>query len=1136
VKVTRCWSGTNGLKVRALLAGMVLLAAGCMVLGGSSRSRSSQNASVFVPASELQDQVTISASPVAQPLKASKQRVLAAFRQLPLIFEPNVGQANAGVRFLVRGAGYDILLDSDSAVIGSGNSSTRRSEGLRMRLAGASTSARVAGSDLLPGKTNYFIGNDPAKWRRNVPHFARVRYESIYPGINLVFYGNQGRLEYDFQVAPGADPSQAELEFDGSQIELAHGNVIAKGENGVVRLEAPRVYQQIEGHQRPVAGRFVMRAGNRVGFEIGPYDHSRELVIDPTLTSGFSTYFGGSGNETFPSVAVDNAQNVYLAGSTTSPVNTFPQPAASTTLLGTNANVFVAKVDPTGATLLYLTFLGGGGTDTNVGLGVDGGGNAYIAGTTTSGIGGTADFPTTGTNAYQSVPAGGSAGTSHVYVSQLDATGSTLRYSSYLSGNGTDAASGMTIDNKGDLFVTGTTTSTDTGGTSVGDQFPASSPPQAEAFHNFSLATNQFFVTKVNTVAAGIGSIAYSTYFGGGTPTNGTAQGGGIAVDSTGNIYFTGTTNFTYTGTSPTTDFPILNAYQPCLDTAPPATHTNPDTCTSTSATNTDAFVAKLNPSANPGSQLIWSTYFGGSQTDSGAAIALDTGAANVYLTGTTNSPDITIPATLAPYQKCLNDLFTGTFIAPTCTTQTAPAPNDAYVARLNNVASGNIALTYFSYLGGSADEAGLAVAVDTANDALLTGWTKTPTGGTSSGQFPVTTGANQSALKGTQDAFLAHLNTTTVTGQNTLGAFVTYFGGTGVGRGTSLRLDTSLNTYLAGDTNAPDLQVQAALQPQNNGGFDAFVAKFGTAADLAITGKLTLAAGQSFVSAGSLATFTYTVTNNGPDVATNVTVTDNLTGTGIPLTPVSASASPGSCTLPTTASNSVVCSISSLQSGATAAVTIVLTPTAFGQFNGGAVTVSSSNNNDPNPSNNTANVSGQASDFSVSVSPANQSIQQAGDTAVYTVTLTPHPVYTGSISLSVSGLPNNSTSSFTTNPVTLINVSGATSTLNIATQPRPVPVANSGARMRPIYAIWLAIPGMALLGYGAGNDRRRRRIAGILLVCAMGLLTMLQPACSKQATTTATGGTPAGTSNLVVTATSGSFTKNANIATLTVP
>jgi uncharacterized repeat protein (TIGR01451 family) len=1114
-----------------------------MVLGWSSRARSGQNVPTPVPDPELQDRATIFSRPQAVSFQASKERALAAFSELPLMFEPNVGQldlgqTNSSVKFLARGAGYSILLDGNSAVIGlqRGKAHTGRSESLRMKLAGASASARVTGTDLLPGKTNYFIGNDPTQWHKNVPQFARVQYENIYPGINLVFYGNQGRLEYDFQVAPGADPSQAELEFDGSQLELADGNVIAKARSGSVRLDAPRVYQQIEGRQQLVQGRFVMRAANRVGFEIGAYDHSRELIIDPTLTSGFSTYFGGSGDDTLPSVAVDNSQNVFLAGSTTSPANTFPQPGGSTTLIGTSANVFVAKLDPTGGSVTYLTFLGGNGVDTNVGLAVDGGGNAYIAGTTTSGISDpTHGFPTTGTNAYQSAPAPGSTGASHVYVSVLDSSGANLRYSSYLSGNGTDIASGMAIDNKGDLFVTGTTTSTDKGGTTVGDQFPASSLPQAEPFHSFSLATNQFFVTKVNTIASSIGSIAYSTYFGGGTPTNGAAQGGGIAVDSTGNIYFTGTTNFTYTGTSPTTDFPILNAYQPCLDQPPPTTHTNPDTCTNTSVINTDAFLAKLNPNAAPGSQLLWSTYFGGGQTDSAAVVTLDSGAANVYLIGTTNSPDITQPSSIVAYQKCLNNLFTVSSNVTTCTAQTAPAPNDAYVARLNNPASGNMALTYFSYLGGSADEAGLAIAVDTANDALFTGWTRTPIGGTTSGDFPITVNANQSLLQGTQDAFLAHLNTTTVTGQNNLGAFVTYFGGTGVGRGTSITLDANLDTYLAGDTNALDLQTQAALQSQNHGGFDAFVTKFRTAADLGITGKLSIAAGQTYVSAGNQATFVYTVTNNGPDVATNITVSDNLTGTGVPVTFNSASATSGSCSQ-ASANTPVVCSIASLQSGSTATVTIVLTPTAFGDFNGGAVTVSSTNNNDPNPGNNTANVPGKVSDFNVGISPANQTIPAAGSTAVYIVTLTPHPVYGSNISLSVSGLPIASGFSFTTNPVTLSNVSAATSTLNITTTARPVTTASSGAWTRPFYAIWLAIPGMALLGYGAGSGRRRRRIAGILLLCALGLVTLLQPGCSKRSTTTTTGGTPAGTYTIVLTATSSSFSPPNATFTLTVP
>src|SRR5258708_3069049 len=415
-----------------------------------------------------------------------------------------------------------------------------------MKLVGADFAA-IRGTDTLPGKTNYFLGSDPTKWLHNVSQFARVQYDNVYPGINLVFSGNQGRLEYDFQVAPGADPGQAELEFDGSTpIELSNGNLILRGDTDGVRFEAPRVYQQVAGRQQSVEGRFVMRAANRVGFEIGAYDHTRELTIDPVLTTGFSTYFGGSGNETSPSIAVDSSHNIYLAGSTTSPVNTFPQPAAASTLIGTNPNVFVAKLDPSGTSVTYLTFLGGGGSDSSVGVAVDGAGNAYIAGTTTSGIGGSANFPTTSNTAYQIAPASGSTGTSHAFVSVLNFSGAALNYSSYLSGNGTDVASGMAIDNKGNVYVTGSTTSIDAGSSS--DQFPASALPQAQPFQPLSRATFQFFVTKVNTNAPGIGSIAYSTYFGGAVPSSGAAAvGGGIAGDTTGNIYFTGTTNFTYT-------------------------------------------------------------------------------------------------------------------------------------------------------------------------------------------------------------------------------------------------------------------------------------------------------------------------------------------------------------------------------------------------------------------------------------------------------------------------------------------------------------------------------------------------------------------------------------------------------------
>ncbi len=290
-------------------------------------------------------------------------------------------------------------------------------------------------------------------------------------------------------------------------------------------------------------GRFALRASNRLGFEVGPYDHSRALVIDPVLS--YATYFGGTGNDQFPSIAVDVLGNIYLTGSTTSP--NLPVLGADQSTLHTPAaqNIFVLELNPLAGTagVEYLTYLGGSGVDSSVGIGQDGP-SLYVAGTTTS-----TDFPTTQT-AYQTAPKPGSTGPQHVFVSVLNPGAATqLTYSTYLSGSAADIARGMAIDTAGNVYVTGTTTSTapsDQG--SLTNQFPATSTPEAQPFQSISRgAPIQFFVTKVNTLAAGIGSIAYSTYFGGGTPSNGTAVGGNIAVDSSGNIYFTGTTNFTYT-------------------------------------------------------------------------------------------------------------------------------------------------------------------------------------------------------------------------------------------------------------------------------------------------------------------------------------------------------------------------------------------------------------------------------------------------------------------------------------------------------------------------------------------------------------------------------------------------------------
>lgn len=1116
---------TKGSSVRSLcLAGLLLAVTGTAFVVGSHSHKASTRAQSLARSRDAARPASAAAKSVG-----SNPQILAKLAALPLIFEPNQGQTAAHVKFLAQGAGYGLFLDSTGATISLRDHSAQKAvpDVIRMELVGANTGAMASGDDRLPGASNYFLGNDSSKWRRNIPHFARVRYQDVYPGTDLVFYGNQGRLEYDFHVAPGADPSQAELQFTGADhIRLSRGNLLLQRRSAELQLLAPRIYQKVGGQEQPVNGRFVMRGANRVGFEIGAYDRSRELVIDPILV--YATYFGGTGNETLPSIAVDGAGNIYLAGSTDSVPTTFPPtPSVTTdpTPFPAGTHVFVTEISPqvtSGA--VFESFIGGTGSETNVGLAVDGSGNVYIAGTTTS-----ADYPTT-INAYQTVPYAGSTGSSHAYVSVLSyssATASTtLNYSSYLSGNGTEIASGMAIDSKGDMFVTGTTTSTNTGTSSV--EFPASAPPEAEPFQTTPRAPLQFFVTEVNTTSFGSASIPYSTYFGGGTPSNGVAIGGGITVDASGFVYFTGTTSFVYTGANSINDFPIVNAYQPCLDQPPPTIIVTPPVCNNTgSTTATDAFVAKLNlnPNATGTSQLIWSTYFGGSATDSGAAIAIDSGAANVYITGTTNSASFTFPTNSGAFQPCLNNIFTGTLTNSPCGSQTGnPPPSDAYVARFNNPSSGNMTLGYFSYVGGSGNEQGLALTVDTTNDALLTGSTQSNNTGypttPTSGNFPVSAGAIQSHLNGAQNAFFARINTAATAGTNQVASYLTYYGGNGTDRGTGIAIDSSLNSYFAGDTTSTNIQVASALQGANAGGSDAFAVKLGTAASVSVTGVLSLSSGQQYVSAGNPATFNYTVTNNGPDPATNLTFIDNIstTTTGIPVTFVSASSSPGTCSQSASSSSSVVCTIPQLQSGSTATVKIVLTPTKGGNFNGGAVTVTGSNTIGTGGS---TIVAAQASDFSISISPSGQQVS-AGQPATYQVLLTPTFPYSGTISLSVNNLAGiaGTGSTFSPNSVTLNGP--VSSTLVISTTPRQSTTAS--VRMRGlVYAVWLAVPGMFLLGVGIGDDRRKRKLLGIELFCALFALLALQPACSGGTTTTPPVGTPAGNYQLTVTGTSGS-------------
>jgi hypothetical protein len=1131
---------------RFLLPGAlsVLIFAGCILLRSNFRTAQASYANNQVPASPLSSLPGRNRASHADSAATPDARSILG--ELPLIFEPNQGQADPAVKFLSRGAGYSLFLDGSGAVLAlwtsHSPSSQPSTEAIRMTLVGANQSAAIAGTRPLPGKSNYFIGNDPEKWHTDVSHFAGVQYAGVYPGINLVFYGNHGHLEYDFKVAPGADPAQAELQFDGAtNLEIRNGDLVLAGSDGDVRLKAPRIYQPAGDHERAVKGHFVLRAANRVGFEIGAYDRSRELVIDPLLE--FSTYFGGSGSETSPSVAVDTSGNIYLVGSTAgSPETSFPSGATvgnpvqtlipSTLALTTTSpdHIFIAKINPTSTPLVvYETFLGGDGSDTSVGIGVDPGDNVFVVGNTTS-----TNFPTLPANRYQKTPEAGSTGTSHVFVSELsglDPTGATLAYSSYLSGNGTDTASGMTIDSNGDVFLTGTTTSSDVASLATQDAFPATFLPTP--FQQSPRAGIQFFVTEVNTKVPGVASIAYSSYFGGATPSSPVAVGGGIAVDSTGNIYFSGTTNFFNSGESALgsgggqeTDFPIVNAYQPCLDTPPPVTLTYPLQCTAPTTTPypTDAFIAKLNPAnAQTGAtQLLFSSYLGGSNADSSTGIALD--SSNIYITGTTNSSDFVLPTGSGAFQECLNTPVNPTTL--TCPAMTSTAPTDAYVARFTNPTEGTstggsgsatataVGLTYFSYLGGSGNDSGQAIAVDTASGALITG-------STTSTDFPVTASNTiQGTYGGGGDAFFAHIYTATVSGTNTVASFATYFGGSGLEHGTGIAIDANSNSYFTGDTTSANLQTRNPVQTALNGPSDAFVVKLGTAADLCIACVTPLISPANSVAwVGNAVTMTFQVSNNGPDLATNVVVS----GINAPFT--SATAGSGTCSAPS--NNSIACTIPSLQSGATVQIVFTVTPTQATSY-AAQVSVSSFNNTDPNPGNDTTTVSFVAHNFAVSVNPSSQTVT-AGNTAVYTVSVTPgQGVFGAAISLTCGSAPVGATCNFSSSSITPNNSSASTA-LNLSTTARPINTANSSGGV-PFYAVWLALPGIALVGIGARSQRRRRRIISWVALLTFSLAALVTlPACSSSRTPPTVSGTPSGNYTLTVTATSGTFSQSAS-------
>ena len=700
---------------------------------------------------------------------ANHARLREGYGRLPLSFEANQGQTDRAVKFLSRGSGYDLFLTPAEAVLRLGiaerGSRTERNEGLvtrstksrnlkssvlRMKFAGANSTAQVVGMDQLPGKSNYFISNDPAKWRTDVPNYAKVKYESIYPGVDLVMYGNQRQLEYDFVVSPGADPNRIRLSFAGARrIHLERsGDLILNVGNGKVRQRAPVIYQETDQGKQFVAGRYVLRGKNEVGFEIESYDRTKPLVIDPVLV--YSTFVGGSARDAATGLTVDPDGNAYLTGVTFS--TDFPTtPGAYQTSL-VSGEGFVTKLDPTGSALIFSTYIRGA---TPAGIALDAARNVYLTG------GASLNFPAT-PGAFRTFM----SGYADAFILKLNLNGDSLAYATFLGGNQGEGGGGIAVDAAGNAAISGSTNS---------PNFPttpgAFQPTYGGNRPFFNLFSGDVFVTKINATGS---ALIFSTYLGGSGDEASSSNASGTAMDAAGNVYVSGATD--------STDFPVTpGAFQTTYGGDGSPTEKG------------DAFVAKFNPVG----VITYSTYLGGANYEAAHDIKSDA-TGNAYVTGMTQS--VNFPVTPGVYQSINNggqegfvtklnplgsslvystyfgglsvdipnsitlDATGGIYIAgvtagsffppsPGCDSLPYKGNYDVFVASLNATAT---ARPFFTYLGSSGNDGDAHVALD-ANGYVYVGGTVV----TTPNDFPTTPGAYQTVSRGETEPFVAKLDPT---------------------------------------------------------------------------------------------------------------------------------------------------------------------------------------------------------------------------------------------------------------------------------------------------------------------------------------------------------------------------------------
>lgn len=699
----------------------------------------------------------------------ARARAGAGFARASMYFEKNIGQTDASVKFFARAAGYNLYLTSQEAVMvmTQARYAKTRPVVVRMKLKGSNPAAAIRGRDILPGRTSYFFGSDPKKWQTGVQQYAKVAFSQVYPGIDMVYYGKQGRVEHDFIVAPGANPGLILVGFEGAKsLRLnSKGDLLLGVEGGVVSYQAPTLYQMRGVTRVPVKGRFALAGKNQVRFVIGDYLRNKPLVIDPALV--YSTYLGGSVEDKITAIAVDGTQQAYVTGySRSAPTGVSGFPTATNTYplaIGANqggADVFVAKLSADGATLMWLAWLGGTLDEQANGITLDKSSvstpKVYVTGVTAS-----SNFPVAGPALQSCAPNTGTL----AFVLELTQPANIPSpvYSTCWGGvSGTLGNSGnaIAVDSLGAAYVTGTT---------FASNFPVSLGIPAP-YNTMGAASEDAFVLKIAPAGASVG---YSMLLG---PSTTITNGNAIAVDAAFQAWVAGMTT---SSTLPS----VLGHFS------------------SSMVGTSDAFVAQVNAS---GTGLLYATYINGNSDQTATAIALNNGGAvpyHVFVAGWTVSPT-GFPST-AYYNLPVS-------VRPTVYQKDLVGADDPFIIRLNpaepNPAPGTdnpLEIQYATHLGATGADRAYGLALDSRDDAYIAGWTLSSDWTLAAD--PVTpgtnginvTGATTQNTSGGQDAFVAAIGPT---GQYQ--PFFSYLGATPPGQSAmGIAIDALHNIYVAGFT-----------------------------------------------------------------------------------------------------------------------------------------------------------------------------------------------------------------------------------------------------------------------------------------------------------------------------------------------